>query len=141
MSVTPCGGSIAPRLLSIGTLNGTNTHSLDSLHLSVLGRLQKLLLCLTFGFSVGGGGRCDLTGDLLAVRGSDRKHTSCAHLNTLIFSCVKDFEDVLAQLVTWTLLHRSSLEQHLDISELSEVEVSLFIESVVLELELLHGRL
>ena len=94
MSVTLCGGSFF-------CLRSPES----SLHGGVLG---GLLLLNWVG--------ADLPGDGLAVRSRDREHTSGAHLDALVLSSVEDLQDVLAELVAGARLHRSALEQHLDIS-------------------------
>ena len=74
----------------------------------------------------------NFTLNLFAVWCSDRQLTACAHFNFLVFSSVQDLKNVLTEIVAWAVLHGSTLEKHLDISQLSEVEVALFVESIIL---------
>ena len=111
-----------------------------SLHLSVFAWLHELLFGTTISLS-SWVGSSDLSGDLLTVGSCDRENTGGAHLDALVFGCVENLKDILAKLVSWSRLHRSSLEKHLDVSQLSEVEVTLLIKGVILELKLLHGSL
>ena len=88
-----------------------------------------------------GSGGLDLTLNLLTVWCSNGQFTACAHFNFLVFSGVKDLKNVLAKVITGTILHGPALEKHLDISQLGEVEVALFVECVVLEAKLLDSGL
>jgi len=45
----------------------------------------------------------------------------------------------LAEVMTGTRLHRSALEEHLDVSQFGEIEVTLLIESVILQTKFLHS--
>ena len=78
----------------------------------------------------------DLPGDFFAIGCSDREFTWCADLDSLVFSRIENLENILAEVVTGTGFHRSTLEQHLDVSQLSEVEVSFLVKRIVLKLEL-----
>lgn len=81
----------------------------------------------------------ELTCDLITVGSCDSKLATGANFNLLIFSGVKNLQDILAEVVAGTGFHRSALKQHLDVSQLGEVEISFLVESVVLESELLDG--
>lgn len=74
--------------------------------------------------------------DLLSVGSRDRQLSIGAHFDFLVLSCVQNLEHVLFELVTGACLDRASLKEHLDITELREVEVALLIERVVLKLQL-----
>ena len=74
----------------------------------------------------------NFTLNLLTIWCSNSQFTACAHFNFLVFSSVKNLKNVLTEVITRTVLHGSALEKHLDISQLSEVEVALFVESIIL---------
>lgn len=95
--------------------------------------------CLVIGaidLTVEGCRLTDLPRDFFSVWCSDREFARCADFDSFIFSCVEDLQNILAEVVAGTGLHWSSLEQHLDISQLSEVEVSFLVKCIVLKLEL-----
>lgn len=117
-------------------------HVVVGSHLVLIGSHLALIGNLSFaGILTLGVGHRDLSIDLLAIRSSDCEQAIGAHLNFLVFCSVENLEDILAKVVSRTSFHRSTLKEHLDVSQLGEIEVSFLIKSVILESKLLHSLL
>ena len=71
----------------------------------------------------------------LSSRTSDDKFAVAIHLHLLVFTGVKNFQNVLSYLVL-TAFCTSSLQKYLDVAQFSKVEVSFLVKSIVLQLQL-----
>ena len=84
-----------------------------------------------------GGGFFGCGGNSVAIWTSNRKFTSLSYVDLFFLSGVQDLKDILSKLLAWSILEVSRLKEHLDVSEFAEVEVTFFVERVILKFELL----
>ena len=78
----------------------------------------------------------------LGVRGglrrNDRKSTICTNRNFLIFARIQNFQDLRFDRVRNRGVALLCLEEEFDVSELTEVEVSLLVQSIIDKFKLLN---
>jgi len=76
--------------------------------------------------------------DRVAIWTGNREFSALSDVNLLFLGSVQDLEHILSKGLTWTFIEVSCLKEHLDVTELAEVEVTFLVESVILKLHLLN---